>query len=55
MVHNSIALLQMGYASVAWGRCPNNDWISKQQKRGARIVIIIIIIIFIIIITSIGC
>ncbi len=35
MMHSSIVLPQMDYASIVWGRCPNmvnNDRISKLQK-----------------------
>ncbi len=38
MVHISIVLPHMDYASIVWGRCPNmvnNDRISKLQKISA--------------------
>ncbi len=42
MVHSSIVLPHMDYASVVWGRCPNmvnNDRISKLQKRSTRVIL----------------
>ncbi len=42
MVHSSIVLPHMDYASIVWGRCPNmvnNDRISKLQKRPARVIL----------------
>ncbi len=42
MVHSSIVLPHMDYASIVWGRCPNivnNDRISKLQKRSARVIL----------------
>ncbi len=42
MVHSSIVLPHMDYASIVWGRCPNmvnNDTISKLQKRSARVIL----------------
>ncbi len=42
MVHSSIVLPHMDYASKVWFRCPNmvnNDRISKLQKRSARVIL----------------
>ncbi len=42
MVHTSIVLPHMDYASIVWGRCPNmvnNDRITKLQKRSARVIL----------------
>ncbi len=42
MVHSSIVLPHMDYASIVWDICPNmvnNDRISKLPKRSARIIL----------------
>ncbi len=42
MMHSSILLPHMNYASIVCGRCPNminNDRISKLQKRSARVIL----------------
>ncbi len=42
MVHSSIVLPHLDYASIVWGRCPNtvnNNRMSKLQKRSARFIL----------------